>query len=65
MSGIPNTLLEELNAKRQDDLARLANETGISLEMLVQQRDKGLDNPSYSFERDAALFAYFLAEAKD
>ena len=55
--------LEELNAKRHGDLARLANETGISLETLVHQLDIGLDNPAYRFKRDAALFAYFLAEA--
>jgi SAM-dependent methyltransferase len=57
------TLLEDLNARRHGDLARLANETGISLETLVHQRDIGLDNPAYRFERDAAFFAYFLAEA--
>lgn len=48
---------------RHGDLARLANETGISIETLVRQREIGLDNPAYRFERDAALFAYLLAEA--
>jgi SAM-dependent methyltransferase len=52
-----------LTAARDGNLARLARETGIRQETLEWQRDSGLDNPAYRFERDQGLLSYLVAHA--
>jgi SAM-dependent methyltransferase len=54
-----------LNAARNGDLARLARETGIRQETLEHQRESGLDNPAYRFERDRGLLSYLIAHAAE
>lgn len=56
--------LSIIKHKHQSDLSPISREFGIPLDVLHEQRDRGLDNPAYRFHRDAAFFSHFLFLSK-
>ena len=66
VGGNPKYAVRLAELRCQDeDLAGLAQATGIRLETLRHQRDTGLDNPGYRFRRDAGLLSFLLAHADE